>query len=153
MIKKIICRQMLIIWYFQSEEDKQLQEELNSLVERLQENAESAPQSLEQIKSLIRSSTTSMTSVPKPLKFMRPHYQTMKVHTFLIIFLLPFLLMCFIFTQDIYEKFASSDPSKKFCADIVSVLAMTMSEERECLKYRLLGKREEVGDWGHEYVR
>jgi len=26
----------------------------------------------------IRSSTTSMTSVPKPLKFLRPHYDTLK---------------------------------------------------------------------------
>ncbi|KAH7934918.1 hypothetical protein HPB52_001990 [Rhipicephalus sanguineus] len=30
---------------------------------------------------------------------------------------------------------------------------MTISEERECLKYRLLGSREEIGSWGHEYVR
>ncbi|KAK8743712.1 hypothetical protein OTU49_001226 [Cherax quadricarinatus] len=115
-----------------SEEDKQLQEELNMLVERLQEpNADLYKPALEQIRSLIRSSTTSMTSVPKPLKFMRLHYQAMK---------------------DIYEKIKDSK-LKKFTADIVSVLAMTMSEERECLKYRLLGQRGEVGDWGHEYVR
>lgn len=66
--------------FLQSEEDKQLQEELNMLVERLQEsNAELYKPALEQIRSLIRSSTTSMTSVPKPLKFMRLHYQSMKV--------------------------------------------------------------------------
>jgi 26S proteasome regulatory subunit N1 len=37
----------------------------------------------------------------------------------------------------------------------VSVLAMTMSEERECLKYKLLGNTstEEIELWGHEYVR
>ena len=65
---------------FQSEEDKQLQEELNMLVERLQEsNTELYRPALEQIRSLIRSSTTSMTSVPKPLKFMRLHYHAMKV--------------------------------------------------------------------------
>lgn len=40
-----------------------------------------------------------------------------------------------------------------FCADVVSVLAMTMSNERECLKYRLLGSQEELASWGHEYVR
>uniref|UniRef100_W5KX25 26S proteasome non-ATPase regulatory subunit 2 n=1 Tax=Astyanax mexicanus TaxID=7994 RepID=W5KX25_ASTMX len=40
-----------------------------------------------------------------------------------------------------------------FCADVVSVLAMTMSGERECLKYRLLGSQEELASWGHEYVR
>lgn len=28
----------------------------------------------------IRTSTSSMTSVPKPLKFLRPHYGTLKAH-------------------------------------------------------------------------
>jgi len=44
---------------------------------------------------------------------------------------------------------------KKQCADVVSVLAMTMSEDRECLKYKLLGNQttEEIELWGHEYVR
>ena len=30
---------------------------------------------------------------------------------------------------------------------------MTMSTERGCLKYRMLGSLEEIGSWGHEYVR
>lgn len=34
--------------------------------------------SLEMLRSQIKSSTSSMTSVPKPLKFLRHHYQTMK---------------------------------------------------------------------------
>ena len=42
---------------------------------------------------------------------------------------------------------------QRFCADVVSVLGMTMSEGRECLKYRLLGSHEHIGSWGHEYVR
>lgn len=33
---------------------------------------------LEELRRLIRSSTTSMTSVPKPLKFLRPHYAKLK---------------------------------------------------------------------------
>jgi len=33
---------------------------------------------LESLRTQIRSSTTSMTSVPKPLKFLRPHYDTLK---------------------------------------------------------------------------
>lgn len=115
-----------------SDEDRQLQEELNMLVERLNEDDTSLyPLALETLSAKIRASTTSMTSVPKPLKFMRQHYDTMK---------------------KIYEKM--KDPiTKAFCADVISVLAMTMSEERECLKYRLLGSQSEVGDWGHEYVR
>ncbi|EDO25767.1 predicted protein, partial [Nematostella vectensis] len=33
---------------------------------------------LEALRSQIRASTSSMTSVPKPLKFLRPHYASMK---------------------------------------------------------------------------
>lgn len=115
-----------------SEEDKQLQEDLEMMVERLSEkNTELYRAALEELRRLIRSSTTSMTSVPKPLKFLRPHYGKLK---------------------EIYEGMAPGE-NKRFCADVVSVLAMTMSGERECLKYRLLGSQEELASWGHEYVR
>ncbi|CAH1786305.1 unnamed protein product [Owenia fusiformis] len=115
-----------------SEEDRQLQEELNLMVERLTEpNQNLYKAALESLRTSIRSSTTSMTSVPKPLKFLRPHYDTMK---------------------KVHEKITDNE-IKRFCADVVSVLAMTISEERECLKYRLLGSKEEIGSWGHEYVR
>uniref|UniRef100_A0A4W4H848 26S proteasome non-ATPase regulatory subunit 2 n=1 Tax=Electrophorus electricus TaxID=8005 RepID=A0A4W4H848_ELEEL len=115
-----------------SEEDKQLQEELELLVDRLSEKDSSLyHNALEELRRQIRSSTTSMTSVPKPLKFLRPHYGKLK---------------------EIYEGMVPGE-NKRFCADVVSVLAMTMSGERECLKYRLLGSQEELASWGHEYVR
>lgn len=115
-----------------SEEDKQLQNELNMLVQRLMENDSSMYlPALESLRTQIRASTTSMTSVPKPLKFLRCHYETLK---------------------EVHKKI-QDPPTKRFCADIISILAMTMSEERECLAYRLLGSREEIGSWGHEYVR
>ncbi|XP_043479363.1 26S proteasome non-ATPase regulatory subunit 2 [Leptopilina heterotoma] len=115
-----------------SEEDKLLQEELGNLVERLQDaNTRLHYPALESLQNQIRASTTSMTSVPKPLKFMRPHYDTMKA---------------------IYESI--SDPkAKELCSDIISVLAMTMGEGRECLKYRLFGSTQSISEWGHEYVR
>merc|ERR1719209_2204947 len=77
---------------------------------------------------------TSVTSVPKPLKFMIPHYETMK---------------------EVFAKMAAGSKVKRQCADVVSVLAMTMSEERECLKFKLEGHQttEEIELWGHEYVR
>lgn len=92
----------------QSEEDRQLQDDLLMLVERLQVNylnsklenlrtffgddhrhvpcvftvKESQTDlygpTLESLRTLIRSSTSSMTSVPKPLKFLRPHYDKIK---------------------------------------------------------------------------
>ncbi|XP_077549884.1 regulatory particle non-ATPase 1 [Haemaphysalis longicornis] len=115
-----------------TEEDKVLQEELEMLVQRLTEDDTSLYlAALESLRTQIKASTTSMTSVPKPLKFLKPHYKTLK---------------------EVYEKITPSE-TKAFCADIVSILAMTISEERECLKYRLLGSREEIGSWGHEYVR
>ncbi|XP_055683961.1 26S proteasome non-ATPase regulatory subunit 2 [Lutzomyia longipalpis] len=117
-----------------SEDDKQLQEELNMLVERLQEpNTDLYVPALEALRKLIRASTTSMTSVPKPLKFMRPHYETMK---------------------EIYKKMVT--PEQRFaCANIISVLAMTMGTTgKECLVYRFLcDPADQIGDWGHEYVR
>ena len=33
---------------------------------------------LDTMSNLIKAATTSMTSVPKPLKFLRPHYDTIK---------------------------------------------------------------------------
>ncbi|CAL1538285.1 unnamed protein product [Lymnaea stagnalis] len=115
-----------------SEEDRQLQDELNMLVERLVEpNQKLYPAALESLRSLIKASTTSMTSVPKPLKFLRQHYDTLK---------------------GVYEKIKDKE-TQRFCADIISVLGMTMSETRDSLKYRLLGSKEEIGSWGHEYVR
>ncbi|KAJ8299161.1 hypothetical protein KUTeg_023221 [Tegillarca granosa] len=115
-----------------SEEDKQLQEELNMLVERLTESDQSLYKpALESLRSQIRASTTSMTSVPKPLKFLRPHYETLK---------------------EVYEKIKEAE-TKRFCADIISVLGMTISDGRESLKFRLIGSKEAIGSWGHEYVR
>lgn len=117
-----------------SDEDKQLKEELELCVTRLGEpKKELWGNALTTMTTLIRASTTSMTSVPKPLKFMIPHFDTMKA--------------C-------HEKMEEG-ATKKQCADVVSVLAMTMSEERECLKYKLLGNQttEEIELWGHEYVR
>lgn len=80
-----------------SEEDQQLKDELEMLVERLKVrqsrnstqadddvNANNCSQqepdtslygpALDAIKNFIKTSTSSMTAVPKPLKFLRPHY-------------------------------------------------------------------------------
>ena len=81
----------------------------------------------------VRTSTSSMTSVPKPLKFLRPHYATLKAN------------------------YASATPGKDktLLADVLSLLAMTMQEDgtRESLNFKLLGSREDLSSWGHEYVR
>ncbi|OZJ06256.1 hypothetical protein BZG36_00827 [Bifiguratus adelaidae] len=117
-----------------SEEDQQLKSELDLLVERLQENDRSLHRpALESLRTSIRTSTSSMTSVPKPLKFLREHYPTL---------------------EKTYESWPESD-DKHFLADILSVLGMTYSDDgkRRSLQYRLVGQSEDPGSWGHEYVR
>ncbi|KAF9561442.1 26S proteasome regulatory complex, non-ATPase subcomplex, Rpn1 subunit [Agrocybe pediades] len=125
-----------------SEEDQQLKDQLEMLVERLKEsNTELYAPALETLRTLIRTSTSSMTSVPKPLKFLRPHYPDL---------------------QALYESWSPS-ADKSLFADILSVLAMTYSdtEPRGTLRYRLLSAAQrpkdsplaDPGSWGHEYVR
>ncbi|EGO03572.1 hypothetical protein SERLA73DRAFT_83636 [Serpula lacrymans var. lacrymans S7.3] len=82
-----------------------------------------------------------MTSVPKPLKFLRPHYPDL---------------------QTLYDTWSASEDKSLF-ADILSVLAMTYSDTqpRGTLRYRLFSASmrppssplSEPGSWGHEYVR
>jgi 26S proteasome regulatory subunit N1 len=65
-----------------TEEDRLLKEKLNELVKDLGEQVEghvkSAFETLAKIRAEIQTSTSSMTSVPKPLKFLRPHVDFFK---------------------------------------------------------------------------
>ena len=62
-----------------SEEDKQLKDELLLCVQRLTESDEKLYKpALEILRTKIKESTSSMTSVPKPLKFLRNQYDTLK---------------------------------------------------------------------------
>ncbi|KAI9883131.1 MAG: proteasome regulatory particle base subunit [Watsoniomyces obsoletus] len=117
-----------------SEEDQQLKSELEMLVERLLEpDTNLYKPALEAIKTSIRTSTSSMTAVPKPLKFLRPHYESLTKQ---------------------YDAWPAGE-DKDALADVLSVLGMTFSDEDrlDTLKYRLLAPSNEIGSWGHEYVR
>ena len=85
------------------------------------------------MKNFIKTSTSSMTAVPKPLKFLRPHYETL---------------------TKLYEEWPAGD-DKNSLADVLSVIGMTFSDEdrQDTLKYRLLAPTQDIGSWGHEYVR
>lgn len=74
-----------------------------------------------------------MTAVPKPLKFLRPHYEPL--------------------TQ-LYEQWPEGD-DKSSLADVLSVIGMTFSDEdrQDTLKYRLLSPSQDIASWGHEYTR
>ncbi|CAI5978757.1 unnamed protein product [Closterium sp. NIES-64] len=116
-----------------SEEDLALKQALDLMVERLSDSEAGVQKlALESMRKEIRTATSSMTSVPKPLKFLRQHYALLK------------------------SSYNTVHPdNQSLIADVISVLAMTMSEDgaRESLKYRLLGSTEDLGSWGHEYVR
>eukprot|EP00357_Protocruzia_adherens_P000401 CAMPEP_0114986264 /NCGR_PEP_ID=MMETSP0216-20121206/8329_1 /TAXON_ID=223996 /ORGANISM="Protocruzia adherens, Strain Boccale" /LENGTH=896 /DNA_ID=CAMNT_0002348679 /DNA_START=38 /DNA_END=2728 /DNA_ORIENTATION=+ len=117
-----------------SEEDKELEEKFSLLVERLQDsNIEICKTSLDTIKTEVRTATTSMTSVPKPLKFLGSHYGTIKSY---------------------YEGLKDRE-FKKQLADLLSVLAITSTDaqEFESLNFILEGHPEEITKWGHEYIR
>ncbi|KAL2262671.1 hypothetical protein VTK26DRAFT_493 [Humicola hyalothermophila] len=117
-----------------SEEDQQLKSELDMLVERLTEsNTSLYKPAIEAMKTFIKTSTSSMTAVPKPLKFLRPHYPTM---------------------TKLYDEWPAGD-DKNSLADVLSVIGMTFSDEnrQDTLKYRLLAPTQDIASWGHEYVR
>ncbi|EON98913.1 putative 26s proteasome regulatory subunit rpn-1 protein [Phaeoacremonium minimum UCRPA7] len=117
-----------------NEEDQQLKNELDMLVERLTESDTSLYKpALEAMKNFIKTSTSSMTAVPKPLKFLRPHYVNL---------------------TKLHEEWSAGD-DKTSLADVLSVIGMTFSDEdrQDTLKYRLLAPTSDIGSWGHEYTR
>ncbi|KAK4574850.1 proteasome regulatory particle base subunit [Recurvomyces mirabilis] len=118
-----------------SEEDQRLKDELDMLVERLLEEDKSLYKAaLEAINTNIKTSTSSMTAIPKPLKFLRPHYEKLR---------------------ETYDAWPAGD-DKNSLADTLSVLGMTYSDSedrRDTLKYRLLAPSSDIGSWGHEYMR
>lgn len=73
-----------------------------------------------------------MTAVPKPLKFLRPHYPSL---------------------SERYEEWPKHLQNQ--LADVLSVLGMTYSGDgtRDSLRYRLLSTVDDIGSWGHEYMR
>jgi len=148
-----------------SEEDQELKERLETCVSTLvnaeNEDAVTIPirlKALEVIVTELRTATASMTSVPKPLKFLRPHFTELKD-----------------FHMSLSEDVSVATDNDKILlrarvSDILSVLAMTMGnqEDRESLKFKLsgmadydtlqknsvdLGTDDNLGSWGHEYVR
>lgn len=81
--------------------------EINTLVETIKKGDEGlVGPALDQLRTIIRESTTSMTSIPKPLKYLRYKYYDLKeAHSNL-----------------------KNEKLKRDLADIISILAMTISE-------------------------
>eukprot|EP00924_Labyrinthula_sp_SR-Ha-C_P009978 snap_masked-scaffold_21-processed-gene-5.64-mRNA-1 protein AED:0.03 eAED:0.06 QI:0/-1/0/1/-1/1/1/0/1001 len=120
------------------EEDKLLREKLNANAKKLINPSTDKKALLRALKILgeeIQTATSSLTSVPKPLKFLSPYYGDLK---------------------KVHERKLLDDNFQRDLSDVLSVMAMTMQEEgsREMLKFKMQGNRNTLGDvWGHEYVR
>eukprot|EP00578_Thalassiosira_sp_NH16_P013993 CAMPEP_0181124866 /NCGR_PEP_ID=MMETSP1071-20121207/26727_1 /TAXON_ID=35127 /ORGANISM="Thalassiosira sp., Strain NH16" /LENGTH=955 /DNA_ID=CAMNT_0023210235 /DNA_START=74 /DNA_END=2941 /DNA_ORIENTATION=+ len=148
-----------------SEEDRELKERLETCVSTLVNEANEAsvtPQirlrALDVVVTELRSATSSMTSVPKPLKFLRPKFDVLKGYY-----------------GSIEGKAIEGEREMVFLrarlADVLAVLAMTLGkhEERESLNFKLKGTKDydllvalgdsesasddNLGSWGHEFVR
>jgi 26S proteasome regulatory subunit N1 len=128
-----------------SEEDKQMVETLNMLVERITEsgsNVELKMAALNALKDQIKSSTTSISSIPKALKYLLPHYVVLK---------------------SAHSQLAVDSLIALNLAHILSVLAMTFEDEgkkesvkpRESLHYHLASRalNQPIDSWGHEYAK
>ena len=112
-----------------SEEDKELKERLETCVSTVlnEENEASVTipirlTALDVIVTELRTATSSMTSVPKPLKFLRPHFQTIK---------------------SLYKTMEKSEDLdngslelRARLADVLSVLAMTLGKPGKFRKKR-----------------
>ena len=61
---------------YQSEDDKALKDKISVLVEQIKENNQGvSDQALNSLINEVKSATTSMTSIPKPFRFLKDHYQ------------------------------------------------------------------------------
>lgn len=140
-----------------SDEDRELKERLETCVSTTIEAGVETPirmNALDMIRTELRDATASMTSVPKPLKFLRPHFDGLKSY---------------------YESLEGDSAAiavielRARLADVLAVLAMTMGkpEERESLAFKLKSSKDykflvtkgskveesTLGSWGHEFVR
>lgn len=136
-----------------------LKEKLEILIERLTDrDAAQRDYALKEFKTEISGATSSMTSVPKPLKFLSPHYKRIvEIYE---------LQIDSEFKVSKTEKRDSEQQSPRLLpsinqilqlkfADFVSVLGMVASDDDkpDCLTYCLQGSRVNLVSWGHEYLR
>jgi len=115
-----------------SEEDEKYKQDIEMIIERVCENDENVQKTaLDQLRSELTQETGTVTSVPKSLKFIKPHFDRLK---------------------ETYAKAPASN--KKNFAQLLSVLSMTLGkeDERDILKFRLEGGDDDLSNWGHEYI-
>ncbi|XP_055388630.1 uncharacterized protein LOC129617418 [Condylostylus longicornis] len=117
-----------------SEETQKIKDEIELLAERVRDSDDGVAQLALQTLSLqLRGATTTMTSVPLPLKFLRPYFGDIELH---------------------YESLPDDNSNKTAIADVLSILATVVpNDTRKALHYRLRGSKDGLTSWGQEYLR
>lgn len=118
-----------------SEEDQRIKDQVELLVTRAADhNVELSKIAVEQLVDLLRtSSSMSVASVPKPLKYVRSMYPDLELAL----------------------KGATDTALVKRLHDVLSFIAMTLkfSVPRVSLDHKLKGTTNDLALWGHEYLR
>jgi 26S proteasome regulatory subunit N1 len=85
------------------------------------------------LKTEITTSTTSMTSIPRPLKFIIPHFQAIK---------------------EAHDKYPSNDKFKLLLSDLLAILVIVTPNVTETsLSYVLSGTKNDITSWGQEFIK
>ncbi|CDJ36389.1 26S proteasome non-ATPase regulatory subunit 2, putative [Eimeria mitis] len=117
-----------------TEDDKKIQENIELLVERTcDSDLDIVALALETLSRELKAATSSMTSVPKPLKFLRPHMDRL---------------------VDRYNQLPDKTTLKRDFAMVLSVTCTTSGDSRRLsLHFCLEAECKDVTSWGYEYLR
>ncbi|CDJ38130.1 26S proteasome non-ATPase regulatory subunit 2, putative [Eimeria tenella] len=117
-----------------TEDDKKIQENIDLLVERTcDSDLEIVALALETLSRELKAATSSMTSVPKPLKFLMPHIDRL---------------------VDRYKQLPDGTNLKRDFAMVLSVTCTTSGDSRRLsLHFCLEAECKDVTSWGYEYLR
>lgn len=91
--------------------------------------------SFNMIKSELTSSSSTMSSIPKPLKFLRLHYESIK---------------------KLYNSLEDFDTFKLILSDFLAILSIVAANKPETdtiLSFVLKGTRKDLHTWGQEFMR
>ena len=116
-----------------SDEDKEYKKNIEQMLDGLLlPDPDLRMNSYNLLKTEITTSTSSMTSIPKPLKFARVHYDRLKAY---------------------YSTLPQSEFKNKL-SDLLAVLVMVVTDAEETsLSWILKGERKNITEWGQEFVK
>ena len=118
-----------------SDEDKEYKKNIEQMIDGLLlPDADLRMNSYNLLKTEITTSTSSMTSIPKPLKFARVHYDKLKTY---------------------YSTLPEKDKDfKNKLSDLLAVLVMVVTDTEETsLSWILKGERKNITEWGQEFIK